>query len=83
MSNSPKKDLTGADALEKMCSDIRQTAEVVRYGTIWYPTMANPSIICEVHNGLVTQVQILFINAKHDKEGTPIVPDHGVKYRSD
>lgn len=83
MSESPKKDLTKQDSLEKMCSDIRHIAEVKRYGTIWYPTMANPSIICEVHNGLVTQTQILFINAKHNKEGNPIAPDHGVKYRAD
>lgn len=83
MSKSSKKGLTGQDTLEKMCSDIRQIAEVVRYGTIWYPTMANPSIICEVHNGLVTQTQILFINAKHDPSGKPLTPEHGVKYRSD
>ena len=83
MLESPKKDLTRQDALEKMCSDIRKFAEVKRYGDIWYPTMANPSIVCEVHNGLVTQAQILFINAKHDKDGTPIVPDHSVKHRSD
>ncbi len=82
MSKPPKKDLTRQDALEKMCSNIRAIAEVKRYGTIWYPTMANPSIVCEVHNGLVTQTQILFINAKH-KDGQPVVPDHGVKYRSD
>jgi len=83
MSKSPKKDLTKLDSLEKMCSDIREIAEVKRYGTIWYPTMANPSIVCEVHNGLVTQTQILFINARHEKDGSPIVPDHAVKYRSD
>lgn len=83
MAKIPKKDLTKQDSLEKICSDIRRIAEEKRYGTIWYPTMANPSIVCEVHNGLVTQTQILFINAKHDKLGIPIAPDHGVKYRSD
>ena len=65
-----------------MCSDIRQIAEINRYGTIWYPTMANPSIVCEVHNGLVTQAHILFVNADHN-EGQPIIPDHSAKYRSD
>ena len=83
MSKSPKKDLTKLDSLEKMCSDIREIAEVKRYGTIWYPTMANPSIVCKVHNGLVTQTRILFINTRHEKDGTPIVPDHCVKYSSD
>lgn len=83
MSKSSKKGLTGQDALEKMCSDIRQIAEVVRYGTIWYPTMANPSIICEVHNGEVTLVHILFINAKHNPEGKPILQDHKVIYKKD
>lgn len=83
MQESLKKDLTKQDSLEKMCADIRQMAEVVRYGTIWYPTMANPSIVCEVHNGLVIQTQILFIPARHDDEGKPIVPDHCVKHRSD
>jgi len=82
MSKISKKDLTKQDSLEKMCSDIRKIAEVKRYGTIWYPTMANPSIVCEVHNGLVTLTHILFVNAKQ-KEGIPVLPDHKVTYRSD
>ena len=82
MSKTPKKDLTKRDALEKMCSDIREIAEVKRYGTIWYPTMANPSIVCEVHNGLVTQAKVFFINVEH-KEGKPVLPDHSANYRSD
>lgn len=83
MSKSPKLSLTKLDSLEKMCDDIRLIAEVTGYGTIWYPTKDNPSIICEVHNGLVTQTEILFIKARHDKDGTPIAPDRSVKYRSD
>lgn len=83
MQDSQKKDLTKQDALEKMCADIRQIAEVKRYGTIWYPTMANPSIFCILNNGLVTYAKILFINAEHDPQGTPILPDHGVDYKSD
>ena len=83
MAETPKKDLTKHDALEKMCSNIRKIAEVNRYGTIWYPTKANPSIICEVHNGKVTQCIILFINALHDEFRTPIAPDASAKYKSD
>ena len=83
MTEPTKIPLTKQDALEKMCSDIRKIAEVNRYGTIWYPTKANPSIICEVHNGKVTQCTILFINAAKDKFGTPITPDAAAKYRSD
>jgi len=83
MSKSPKKPLTKRDSLEKMCSDIRKIAEVVRYGVIWYPTMANPSIYCVVVNGLVTRTHILFRNAKHDPEGIPILPEHTVEYQSE
>lgn len=74
--------MTKLDSLEKMCSDIRKIAEVTRYGTIWYPTKANPSLVCEVHNGLVTLVHILFINVKQ-KEGKPVLPDHKVMYKND
>lgn len=83
MSKSQKKDLTRQDALEKMCSDIRKIAEVVRHGVIWYPSMAKPSIFCKVVNGLVTRTNILFENAKHDPEGTPILPERTVEYKSD
>lgn len=83
MSKSPKKDLTSQDSLEKMCSDIRKIAEVVRYGVIWYPTMANPSIFCKVVDGLVTRTHILFENAKHDPKGAPILPERTVEYKSD
>jgi len=82
MSKSPKKGLTEQDSLEKMCSDIRKIAEVVRHGHIWYPTMANPSIFCVVVNGLVTRTHILFTNAKH-KDGETILPERTVEYRSD
>ena len=83
MSKIPKKDLTKQDSLEKMCSDIRRMAEVVRHGTIWYPTMAKPSIFCKVVNGLVTRTHILFTNAAHDPTGTPILPERTVEYKSD
>lgn len=83
MCNSEKKDLTRPDALEKMCDDIREIARIRRFGRIWYPTMANPSIVCEVHNGLVTQAEVLFINVDHNSEKVPILPDHTAKYRSD
>ena len=81
--NTNKNPLTKQDALSKMCSDIRQIAEVNRYGTIWYPTKANPSIVCTVHSGKVTECHILFINAMHDQFGTPNIPDASTKYRSD
>ena len=83
MSKTAKIPLTKQDALEKMCSDIKEIAREVRYGKIWYPTMENPSIICEVHDGTVTMASILFNNAGHDKDGRPIVPDRSVQYRSD
>ena len=83
MAENGKIPLTKQDALEKMCSDIRKIAEVNRYGTIWYPTKANPSIICEVHSGKVTQCTILILNAAHDRFGTPQIPDAAVKYRSE
>jgi len=83
MDERGKIPLTKRDALEKMCSDIRKIAEVNRYGTIWYPTKGNPSIIAEVHNGSVTQATILLLNSRHDKFGTPIVPDASTKYKSD
>ena len=83
MAEKDKIPLTKQDALEKMCSDIRKIAEVNRYGTIWYPTKGNPSVVCTVHSGKVTECHILFINAMHDKLGTPKIPDASAKYRSD
>lgn len=74
MSKSPKKDLTGQDALEKMCSDIRLIAREVGFGKIYFPCKANPSIECEVHNGLVTQVELSFTGDNR--------PDRKKRYRS-
>ncbi len=76
MAKSPKLSLTGPDALEKMSADIRLIAREVGFGKMFYPCKANPSIECEVHNGLITQIAISFT-------GTMNPPDMQKKYRSD
>lgn len=65
-----KNNLTKVDALGKMCADIRDIAKEVAFGQIFFPNRANPSITCEVHNGLIKQIEILY-------------PEKTVRYRSD
>jgi len=73
MSKSQKKGLTGLDALDRMSADMRLIAREVGFGKIYFPCKSNPSIECEVHNGLITQVELSF---------TSNGPDRKKRYRS-
>lgn len=75
MSKSQKKDLTKLDALDKMSAAIRLIGREVAFGKIYFPCKANPSIECEVHNGLITQVELTFTNDNR--------PDRKKRYLSD
>lgn len=70
------------DALSKMCSDIRAIAREKEYGTLYYPTMSNPSIVMELHDGRITKADVLFENATHEN-GEVILPDRKAKYIAD
>ena len=74
MSNG-KNNLTCSDAFGKMCADIRAIARELGFGTLWFPCKANPSITFEVHNGLITQVELTFTQNGQ--------PDRKKRYRAD
>jgi hypothetical protein len=57
-----EKGLTCTDAFGKMCEDIRAIAEELKFGSMHFPTRSNPSIIFEVHDGQIKQVELVFEN---------------------
>lgn len=59
MYNSQKKDLTKADAVEMMMADVRFEARELKFGSIWLPSKSNPALELKVHNGLITQIELL------------------------
>lgn len=58
MHNSQKKDLTGADALDKMCDYMRLEAKNLGFGKIYYPGKEKSIMVLTIHNGLTTQVEL-------------------------
>jgi len=55
-----EKNLTKKDALGIMADDIRAIAQQLGYGSLKFPNSGHPSLICEVHDGLVKQVELVF-----------------------
>lgn len=60
MPNGQENNLTCTDAFGKMCKDIRAIAKQLEYGTLKFPNSERPSLICEVHDGLIKQVDVVF-----------------------
>jgi hypothetical protein len=52
--------LTCKDAFGIMCQNIRAIARELGYGTLKFPNSERPVLICEVHNGLIKQVDVVF-----------------------
>lgn len=48
------------DALGQMCDDVRAIAKQLEYGTLSFPTRERPSLVCEVHDGVIKQVEVFF-----------------------
>ncbi|MBA7712820.1 hypothetical protein ES703_121810 [subsurface metagenome] len=71
------------DAIGIMGAAIRLAARELKYGKLYYPTLANPALIMEVHDGVVKQVDVLFEQAKLDEDGKPILPERVARYRAD
>lgn len=59
MSNGDTNALQCDDAFGKMCSDIRAIARQLEFGSLKFPNSENPSMIMEVHDGLIKQVDIV------------------------
>lgn len=47
------------DALSIMCADIRAIAKELRFGKMEFPNNTNPSMVMEVHNGIIKQIDIV------------------------
>lgn len=60
MSNGDKNSLQCDDAFGKMCRDVRDIAKELGYGTLYFPTSERPSLVCEVHDGEIKQVELFF-----------------------
>lgn len=82
MTGHEENNLTQTDPLSIMCNDIRAIAQEKKFGTLYYPTMKNPSIVMELHDGLIKQADVLFENVKHEN-GEVILPDRKARYRAD
>ena len=59
MSNGQENQLTCSDAFGIMCRGIRAIARELGYGQIQFPNNSNPSMVLEVHNGIIKQVDIV------------------------
>ena len=53
------------NALGAMCSDIRAIARELGFGKMEFPNNTKPSMVMEVHNGVIKQVDIVL----HDDNG--------------
>jgi len=85
MSNGQENQLTCSDAFGIMCRDIRAIVkERKRHGVMYYPTMKNPALFI-THNkdAIISQVDVIFEEVKHDKNGVPILPECSVTYRKE
>lgn len=71
------------EPLGKMCDDILGLVRErgPQFGTMYYPTMKNPAIIITHGHGKISQVDILFEEAKFDEDGNIILPAHRATYR--
>lgn len=47
------------DALGVMCSDIREIARELGFGKMEFPNNTNPSMVMEVHDGVIKQIDIV------------------------
>ena len=65
MAKNDAENLTCTDALGAMCSDMRVIAMQLEYGTLKFPNSENPSLVCEVHDGYIKQIDIVL----HGKNG--------------
>lgn len=59
MSDPEENNLTGSDALGIMCNDIRAIARELGFGKMEFPNNTNPSMVMEVHNGSIKQIDIV------------------------
>lgn len=55
MANGAEK----TDALGRMCDDIRLIARELGYGKMEFPNNTNPSMVMEVHDGIIKQIDIV------------------------
>ena len=70
-----EKNLTKKDALSIMADDIRAIARELGFGRLEFPNNTNPSMVMEVHDGLIKQVDIVL----HGTNGI----DKVKRYRAD
>lgn len=60
MDSEEENKLKCHDAFGIMCADVRDIARELGYGELRFPSQANPGLIMQVHDGVISQVELVF-----------------------